>query len=87
MLDFLERVKNQVANQMVEQRVRRCVRACRGISDAALDQDPIAFASSTIEQLVNEKVDYMKINNLGNPETQHTVIQGRKALALLRRKV
>lgn len=32
-------------------------------------------------QMVDEKCDYMRINNLGDPETQHTVKAARAALA------
>jgi hypothetical protein len=31
-------------------------------------------------QIVEEKCDYMRINNLGDPETQHTVKAARAAL-------
>lgn len=31
-------------------------------------------------QMVEEKCDYMRINNLGDPETQHTVKAARAAL-------
>lgn len=34
-----------------------------------------------LEMLVEEKVDYMTINHLGDPETQHTVKAARAALA------
>lgn len=31
--------------------------------------------------MVDEQVDYMTINNLGNPEEQHNIKQARAALA------
>ena len=34
--------------------------------------------------LVAEKVDYMDLNNLGNPEEQHTIIWARAAMAKAR---
>jgi hypothetical protein len=34
-----------------------------------------------LEQFVSEKVDYMQINHLGDPEATHTVKWGRAALA------
>jgi hypothetical protein len=35
---------------------------------------------SALIQIVEEKCDYMRINNLGDPETQHTVKAARAAL-------
>ena len=35
-----------------------------------------------IENYINKEVEYMTINNLGNPEKQHTVKSGRGALEL-----
>lgn len=34
-----------------------------------------------LEAMVAEKCDYMKINNLGDPEEQHTIKMARRALA------
>jgi hypothetical protein len=34
-----------------------------------------------LEAMVEEKCDYMRINNLGDPETQHTVKAARAALS------
>jgi hypothetical protein len=39
---------------------------------------------AALEQMVDEKVDYMTINNLGDPEKQHTIKAARSALALAR---
>jgi hypothetical protein len=36
---------------------------------------------AALRQMVEEKCDYMRINNLGDPETQHTVKAARAALA------
>ena len=44
----------------------------------ALAANPLADALS---YLIAEEVDYMDNNNLGDPEKQHGVSQGRKALA------
>ncbi len=35
-----------------------------------------------LRQIMVEKIDYMTINNLGDPETQHTIKAARAALAL-----
>jgi hypothetical protein len=37
--------------------------------------------SMALQMLVDEKVEYMTINHLGDPEKQHTVKAARKALA------
>ena len=37
-----------------------------------------------LELLVDEKIDYMRINKLGDPETQHTIKLARAALAAAR---
>ncbi len=37
--------------------------------------------AGALNQLIEEKADYMRLNNLGNPETQHTIKVGRAALA------
>ena len=34
-----------------------------------------------LDQLIEEKADYMRLNNLGDPEKQHTIKVGRAALA------
>jgi hypothetical protein len=34
-----------------------------------------------LRQIVEEKCDYMRINHLGDPETQHTVKAARAALS------
>ncbi len=36
--------------------------------------------AGALDQLIEEKADYMRLNNLGNPETQHTIKLGRAAL-------
>jgi len=36
-----------------------------------------------LNDLIEEKVDYMRLNNLGDPEAQHTIKNGRAALAAL----
>jgi len=41
----------------------------------------IADLREALEAMVAEKADYMIINNLGDPEEQHTIKQARVALA------
>jgi hypothetical protein len=52
-------------------------------SEAALAEAEAANVGlrEALEQMVDEKVDYMQINKLGNPEAQHTIKAARKALA------
>jgi hypothetical protein len=42
--------------------------------------DKNAMLRAALLQMVEEKCDYMRINNLGDPETQHTVKAARAAL-------
>lgn len=39
---------------------------------------------NALEQIVDEKCDYMRINHLGDPETQHTIKAARAALSAAR---
>ena len=41
----------------------------------------LAQCREALEEMLEEKVDYMRINKLGNPETQHSVKRARAALA------
>jgi hypothetical protein len=60
-------------------------RDCRTLRRAADEFDRVygqrAGLLEALEQMVNEKVDYMTINNLGDPETQHTIKSSRAAIA------
>ena len=49
-----------------------------------VNEQTVAELIRTLEQIVEEKCDYMRINNLGDPETQHTVKQARAALSAAR---
>jgi hypothetical protein len=44
--------------------------------------DSFEAMRKALEQMVDEKCDYMRINRLGDPEAQHTVKQARAALRL-----
>ena len=46
--------------------------------DAALAR--VSALEAALKMMVAEKVDYMDINNLGDPETQHTIKYARAAL-------
>lgn len=39
---------------------------------------------NALEVMINQEVDYMQINKLGDPEEQHAIIQARAAIAALR---
>jgi hypothetical protein len=47
------------------------------MSDAA---DKIEQFREALQEMVNEKCEYMHINHFGNPETTHTIKLARKAL-------
>ena len=44
-------------------------------------EDEVARLREALEAMVDEKCDYMLINNLGNPEDQHTIKHARAALS------
>ncbi len=46
-------------------------------------RERVAEQAGALDQLIEEKADYMRLNNLGNPETQHTIKVGRAALAAM----
>ena len=49
--------------------------------------DVLALARDTLQLLVDEKVNYMTINYLSDPEKQHSIKQGRATLATIRREL
>lgn len=49
------------------------------LEDLQRQRDALLLA---VQLLVEEKADYMRINLLGDPETQHTIQVARKAIAL-----
>ena len=53
-------------------------RALEKLIDAA---DRERILRDALRQIMEEKIDYMRINNLGDPETQHTIKAARAALS------
>ena len=53
-------------------------RALEKLIDAA---DRERSLRDALRQIMEEKIDYMRINNLGDPETQHTIKAARAALS------
>jgi hypothetical protein len=69
------------------------VHDCDGIPDESLATVALAYLRagvkaaeaasdllSATQQLVEEKADYMRLNHLGDPETQHTIKIARAAI-------
>lgn len=50
---------------------------------AVVPVETLRAVKVALENLVEEKCDYMRLNHLGDPEVQHTVKYGRAALAML----
>jgi hypothetical protein len=71
----LDTTKGPAMEKDIVERLRDPAYDC---SDEAADE--IERLRAALFQLVEEKCDYMRINNLGDPETQHTVKAARAAL-------
>lgn len=49
-----------------------------------IDMDVLRRVEAALDNCVEKEAEYMRTNNLGDPEKQHTVRYGRAALAAIR---
>jgi hypothetical protein len=59
----------------------------RSQARAAMAADPLAEALATaLQNCIDETVEYMTVNKLGDPEKQHNVKWGRAAIAAFKKE-
>jgi hypothetical protein len=66
--------------RLIEDRNEQRQRATEAEDRATTAQARIERLEAALREMVEEKRDYMRINNLGDPETQHSIIRARAAL-------
>lgn len=77
-LDFARAILARSAEAPVASAVGEVI--ARVVHRTSAQSERIARLEEALRQFIEEKVDYMRINNLGDPEQTHTVKWGRKAL-------